>query len=143
MDPISTTIIAAALPVVTDLLKSAGGAVARRFVGLSVDDQIKLGQADVARLQAVAALDQPGGTPSQWVVDLRASFRYLAAAALIVVGLAIVLVGAWQKDRDTLELGVGVATFPFGFIFGERFVLKLRAAAAGTGSRAPAPTPGA
>lgn len=129
MDPITTTIIAAGLPVVTELLKSIGGAVGRRFAGLSVDDQIKLQQADVARLQALAALDAPGGTPSPWVVDLRAAFRYVAAAVLIAVGCVVVLYGMANSAPEIVDLGAQIAGFPFGFVFGERMVLTLKAGA--------------
>lgn len=126
MDPITTTIIAAGLPVVTELLKGFGGALSRKFVGLSVDDQIKLQNADVERLKALAALDTPGGTPTQWVIDLRAAFRYVAAMVLIALGGGIVLAGTSSGDQSLVEIGVQVAGFPFGFIFGERLVLALR-----------------
>lgn len=126
MDPITTTVIAAAIPIVTDLVKSVGGAFARRVGGVSVDDQIRLETAMVERLKALAGLDQPGGTPSQWVVDLRASFRYVSAAVLILLGGALMLVGLSSDQPHAVELGSQIATFPFGFIFGERLVIALR-----------------
>lgn len=126
MDPITTTVIAAALPILTDLVKTLGGGIARRLGGLSVDDQLKLENAMIERLKALASLDQPGGTPSQWVVDLRAAFRYVAAATLILIGGALLLVGLVQQNREAIEFGAQIATFPFGFIFGERLVLALR-----------------
>ncbi|MFN8760262.1 MAG: hypothetical protein ACK5XA_15815 [Tagaea sp.] len=126
MDPITSTIVAASIPILTELFKTVGGGLARRLGGMSVDDMIKLEQAMVERLKALAGLDQPGGTPSQWVVDLRASFRYVAAAALILLGSAVLLYGMALGDVNARDLGAQIATFPFGFIFGERLVLALR-----------------
>lgn len=148
MDPITSTLLAAGLPVVTELLKSTGSAIGRRFFGMSVDDQIKLMAAEVERLKALAGLDAPTGTPTQWVVDLRASFRYIAAGLLVVVGSAVVVWGAVEKSSDLVDLGAQLAGFPFGFIFGERMILSLRSRTAtptapgGTGGPS-APIPGA
>lgn len=129
MDPITTTILAAGVPVLTELVKSIGGAVGRRFAGLSVDDQIKLQQAEVGRLQALAQLDAPAGVPSPWVVDLRASFRYVSAAVLIGVGCAVVLYGVVNAQAGVVDIGAQIAGFPFGFVFGERMILTLKAGA--------------
>lgn len=126
MDPITTTVIAAAIPIVTDLVKNLGGGLARRIGGVSVDDQIRLETAMVERLKALAGLDQPGGTPSQWVVDLRASFRYVSAGVLIALGGTLMLMGLTSGEQHAVELGSQIATFPFGFIFGERLVIALR-----------------
>jgi len=126
MDPITTTIIAAAIPILTDVVKTIAGGISRRVGGLSVDDQVKLETAMIERLKALAGLDQPGGTPSQWVVNLRASFRYVAAGALIALGSALSIAGMVMSDERALDLGVQIATFPFGFLFGERMVLALR-----------------
>lgn len=127
MDPITTTILAAGVPVLTEIVKSVGGALGRRFAGLSVDDQIKLQQAEVARLQALAALDAPAGTPSAWVIDLRAAFRYVSAGVLIAVGSATVLYGVASGQTAIVDIGAQIAGFPFAFIFGERMVLTLKA----------------
>lgn len=117
-------LLAAVVPAAVDLLKNVFGAVTTRFVGLSIDDQIRLEEAAVKRLQALAALDQPGGVPSQWVVNLRASFRYIAAAVLILGGLGIVWYGFGVTDEvakaSVIAFGMETAGAPFGFIFGER-----------------------
>lgn len=132
-----TTILAALLPAGVDILKDSAAAISRRIVGLSVDDEIKLKDADVARLTALAALDNPYGTPSQWIVDLRASFRYIAAAVLILAGIIIMGVGADQYLNPTemvnadlawaiILLGAETAGAPFSFIFGERMWTGLK-----------------
>jgi hypothetical protein len=110
-------------PAAIDLVKSTAGALSRKWAGLSVDDQIKLQNADVLRLEALAKLDNPAGTPSQWVVDLRASFRYISAGVAILCG--VVLVGG-VPDEAIREIGAQLISMPFGFIFGERLYLGLK-----------------
>lgn len=114
------------VPIILDLFKSAGPAISRKFAGLSVDDQIKLESAQVQKLEALAKLDNPNGTPSQWVIDLRASFRYIAAAAIILVGGIIAALGISKGDPATIGAGLELAGIPFGFIFGERLVLSYK-----------------
>ena len=117
------------LPILLDLIKSAAPAVTRKFIGVSVDDQIKLDQAGVERIKALAKLDNPYGTPSQWVVDLRGAFRYVAAIALIGGGLALAGYGAVNADTEAVTAGLDLAASPFGFIFGERLVLSYKGGA--------------
>ena len=107
-------------PAVIDLVKGAAGAASRKWIGLSVDDQIKIQNADVEKLKALAALDNPVGVPSQWVVDLRSSFRYLAAGASIIGGI-----GMFIMIPAMAEIAGQLITMPFGFIFGERMYLSI------------------
>src|SRR3990167_2476034 len=117
------------LPILLDLIKSAAPAVTRKFIGVSVEDQIRLDQAGVERIKALAELDNPYGTPSQWVVNLRGSFRYVAAIALIGGGLALAGYGAVNSDTEAVTAGLDLAASPFGFIFGERLVLSYKGSA--------------
>lgn len=120
-------IASAVLPAALDMIKGIGGAVSRRFFGLSIDDQIKLSNVDIERLKAVAQLDSPAGTPSQWVVDLRASFRYIAAGVVILIGSFLAYLGFQGKDHELMAAGLELAGMPFGFIFGERMWQGLKA----------------
>lgn len=119
-------ITSVAIPVLVDFLKGAAPALSRKVLGVSVDEQIKIEKSNVERLTALAQLDNPHGNPSQWVVDLRASFRYIAAAFLIFGGLAVVAYGAMQTDFSAMAIGIEMAGSPFGFIFGERLVLSYK-----------------
>lgn len=122
-----TLLSSIAVPIFTDFIKTAAPSISRKMFGVSVDEQIKINEADVERLKALATLDTPGGTPSQWVVDLRASFRYIAAAALILSGVGIGVLGIYTKSAEILAVGIDLASSPFGFIFGERLVLSYKA----------------
>lgn len=115
-----------AVPILVDFLKTSAPTVTRKLFGVSVDEQIKIENATISRLEALAKLDAPSGTPSQWVIDLRASFRYLAAAGLILGGLVVVYMGVVAAAPEILGVGIEMATSPFGFIFGERLVLSYK-----------------
>lgn len=116
------------VPIIADWVKSAAPAVTRKVFGESVDDQVKLEQTAIERLKALSTLDNPYGTPSQWVVDLRGAFRYVSAAALILGGLGLAAYGASFDVTDPflIAAGLDLAASPFGFIFGERLVLTFK-----------------
>lgn len=122
----SAFLFATVVPILTDFFKSAAPALSRKFFGESVDDTVKLGQLDIQRTQALAALDNPYGTPSQWVIDLRGSFRYIASAMLTIGGLALAAYGAYKTNPIIFTAGIDVALSPSGFILGERMVLTFK-----------------
>lgn len=113
------SIIGALLPVVVE----SGKQLVTKWVGgvrpTTIDEQIKLDQSEVARLEALAKLDTPVGTPSQWVIDLRASARYLGALAVIGVGISTLYVPVQEPIR---ALALEAANIAFGFLFGSRIV---------------------
>jgi len=121
-----TLIASVVLPAIIDLFKGGVQAASRKWIGLSVDEQIKLQQADIDKLTALAKLDNPAGTPSQWVVDLRASFRYVCAVLVILVGCGALYAGGQAQSQELLAMGFELIGMPFGFIFGERLYLGLK-----------------
>lgn len=128
---LETLLASTALPIVVDFVKGIGAAASRKWLGLSVDDEIKLNASRVENLKALAELDKPYGAPSQWVVDVRGSFRYIAAAILVLGGALLGFYGAVEGVTDLVATGVELASLPFGFIFGERLVLSFKQAAKG------------
>ena len=118
---IETALVSALAPAGIELLKSLFGGLGRKWAGLSVDDEIKLMDANTNRLKGLAELDNPHGTPSQWVVDLRASFRYIACGIFVVGGLSTVYFAP-----AFASIGVEAAVAASSFIFGERMVLSLK-----------------
>lgn len=116
------TIIAALVPVGIEGVKQA----ASRFFGgvhaTSVDEQIKLDANEIEKIKALAELDKPIGQPSQWVVDLRASARYVGALTVIAVGVG----GLFFPLAATVQaLALEAANIAFGFLFGSRIVSNL------------------
>ncbi|NDF50797.1 MAG: hypothetical protein EB116_12085 [Betaproteobacteria bacterium] len=112
------TIAAAFVPVASEALKQLIGRVVGGVRPTTVNEQIMLMKAENDRLQAIAALDAPGGTPSQWVIDLRASARYLGALSVIAVGIGSLYVDALAEPIRITALEA--ANIAFGFLFGSR-----------------------
>jgi hypothetical protein len=112
---LESLILPAILPAAIDALKTLFGGISRKIGGLSADDQIKLDNSNIEKLKALASLDTVVGVPSQWVVDTRASFRYVGAALSILSGLALIF-----YKPEFVEVGYNLIAAPYGFIFGER-----------------------
>ncbi len=118
------TILAALVPVGVEGVKQ----VINKFTGgvqpVSVDEQIKLQDADIRRLEALAKLDDPHGTPSQWVVDLRASSRYLGALGVIAAGVFTLYIP--NMPQEIVAIAMEGASVCFGFLFGQRIVVNFK-----------------
>jgi hypothetical protein len=86
----------------------------------TIAEQIQLDQNEIERIKAVAALDTPIGTPSQWVIDLRASSRYIGALSVIAAGLTSLYVPVTPAIQ---ALALEAANIAFGFLFGSRIIV--------------------
>lgn len=86
----------------------------------TIEEQIKLDNLEIERMKALAVLDNPGGTPSQWVIDLRASSRYIGALVTIAVGLSTLFMPTVTVEIQ--RIGLEAANIAFGFLFGSRIV---------------------
>ena len=117
------TILAALVPVGVEGIKQ----VISKFTGgvrpASVEEQIKLNDSEVGKLNAIAAMDNPFGTPSQWVVDLRAASRYIGALLVIAVGITSIYL---PIDDYTKGIALEAANIAFGFLFGSRIMANLK-----------------
>jgi hypothetical protein len=113
------TIVGALVPIGVEGIKQAIGKWAGSVKAVTVDEQIKLDEAEIRRLEAIAKLDTPIGQPSQWVVDLRASARYLGALLVISVGVSTLYI---SMDATIQSLALQAANIAFGFLFGSRIV---------------------
>jgi hypothetical protein len=115
---IAETLIGALVPVAAESIKQL---IVRWTGGVrpaTVDETIRLMKAEADRLTALAALDQPGGTPSQWVIDLRASARYIGALSVIAVGIGSLYVS--ELPELVRVTALEAANIAFGFLFGSR-----------------------
>jgi hypothetical protein len=121
-------LLPALLPVAADLLKNIVGRFTGNTKPVNVDEQIKLMSAESEKLKALAELDKPIGTPSQWVVDMRAAFRYVAAGFLVPAPFLLVLVDGTGTTIAPEFIGVAfeLCGSAFSFIFGERMYLGLK-----------------
>lgn len=117
------SLIAALIPVGVEGVKQAINHFSGGVKPTTVDEQIKLDQNEIERIKAVAALDNPGGTPSQWVIDLRASARYIGALAVIAVGIGSLYIGVVPANVQIVALEA--ANIAFGFLFGQRIAISI------------------
>lgn len=124
MSVLLTTLLSALIPVGVEGIKQGINAITGGVKPTTVAEQIQLEEQEIKRLQAVAALDNPGGTPSQWVVDLRASARYIAAFAVIGGGITTAFVP--EVDLAIKALAFEAANIAFGFLFGSRIVTQFK-----------------
>jgi len=117
------TLVGALIPVGIDGIKQ----IFTRFAGgvkpTTIAEQLQLEEADIKRIEALAKLDNPYGTPSQWVVDLRASSRYIGALAVIAIGLSTLYL---TIDPFVQRIGLEAANIAFGFLFGSRIMANLK-----------------
>jgi hypothetical protein len=120
MSMLLTTLLSALLPVGVESIKQVVVSKLGGVKATTVDEQIRLDQNDVEKLKALAALDTPGGTPSQWVVDLRASARYVGALGVISVGVSCIFFPG--IDAAVKIIALDAANIAFGFLFGSRIV---------------------
>ena len=118
MSVLLTTVLSALLPVGVEGIKQFVTTKLGGVKATTVAEQIQIDDSEIRKLQAVASLDNPGGTPRQWVIDLRASSRYLAAWVVILGGTATLFIPS--IDLDVKAIGFEAANIAFGFLFGSR-----------------------
>lgn len=107
-------IIPALLPVATDIIRKAGD---RIITGrkLSIEDEVKLMQAEGEKLKALAELDRTNGETSKWVTDFRASFRYFFCLLItMIVSIAIFSNIAINILNPLLDIFAGVVFYLIG-----------------------------
>lgn len=124
MSMLLTTILSALLPVGVEGIKQVIVTKMSGVKATTVAEQLQMDDQDIKRLQAIAALDTPVGTPSQWVVDLRASARYIMAGVVIVAGVGAMFVPG--IDVKVQVIGLEAANIAFGFLFGQRIVSNFK-----------------
>ena len=123
MPALLALLLPALLPVFSDGIRGVVGMFTKGKGAnpQNVEEAVKLMAAEVEKLKAVAALDQPAANISPWVADLRASFRYIAAGAIVITTLGCVL-----TNNAYTPLMLELAGPVYAFIFGERMYLKLK-----------------
>ena len=124
MSMLLTTLLSALIPASVEGIKQV---ITTKLGGVkptTVAEQLQLDEQEIKRMQVVAAVDNPGGTPSQWVVDLRASSRYIMAGIVILGGIVSLYVPTVPTTVQALALeGANIA---FGFLFGQRIVSNFK-----------------
>lgn len=127
MGALLALILPSLIPAGLDAVKGLFSAAQRKWLGLTVEQEIQFAEADIKRLEALSKLDTVAGEPSQWVVDLRSSFRYISAGVSILAGIGLgyaILFHNVDVDSDTKAFlsatALDLIGIPFSFVFGER-----------------------
>ena len=124
---VASLILPALVPAFSDgvrgiIAKFTGGAGGQPQ---NVEERVKLMEAEAAKLQALAALDGVNGEPSKWIINLRASFRYVIISAIMIFTGIIVftpdIVGA-----SVVAVFLDMTGACMSFVIGERMYLTLR-----------------
>ena len=127
MFSLSSLILPALVPALSDGLRG----IFARFTGgaggmpQNVQERVELMQAEAAKIQALAALDNPTGEPAQWIINLRACYRYVIISAIFIfTGVVIFfpsLVGA-----SVIGVLLDMSGACMSFIIGERMYLSIK-----------------
>ncbi|HEY4707308.1 MAG TPA: hypothetical protein VII64_07595 [Thermodesulfobacteriota bacterium] len=80
-------------------------------------------QAEAEKLKALADLDRPTGNISQWVADLRASFRYVAGGVVILAAVSTLVI---EVTPDVGDLVWQSANSVWAFLFGDRMYTYIK-----------------
>ena len=134
MGALLALILPSLIPAGVDAIKGLFASAQRKWLGLTVEQEIQLEEAAINRLKALAELDNPGTMqPSLWVVNLRLSARYLMAFLSILSGIGLgysVLFHDVTFDPEVkaflMTTSMDLIGIPFSFIFGERLWAGLK-----------------
>ena len=92
----------------------------------NVAERIQLMEAEAQKIQALAALDNVStGNPSQWIVDLRACYRYVIISAIILFTGVVVFVPD-VVGASVVAVFLDMTGACMSFIIGERCYLNLK-----------------
>ena len=91
----------------------------------NVEERIQLMQAEAQKLQALAQLDNPEGTPSQWIIDLRACYRYVIISAILIF-TGVVVFNPTIVGTAVVSVFLDMTGACMSFIIGERMYLSIK-----------------
>ena len=127
MFSLSSLILPALVPAISDGLRG----IFARFTGgaggmpQNVQERVELMQAEAQKLQAIAALDNPEGTPSQWIIDLRACYRYIIITAILIF-TGVVVFNSDVVGTTVVSVFLDMTGACMSFIIGERMYLSIK-----------------
>jgi len=126
MIDILSVVLSALLPAGIDVVKT----LLARITGIpkyepkTVEEKIKLMEAETERLKVVAELDKPAGEISKWVANLRSANRYILGNLIIVITFIYLLLPGHNVEIASFLLNLTAVVF--AFFFGDRVYMHLR-----------------
>jgi len=126
-----TSLLSLILPALVPAFADGARGLIAKFTGgaggqpQNIKERIELMQAESAKLQALAALDTPTGEPSKWIINLRASFRYIIISAIMIF-TAIVVFNSDVVGATVVAVFLDMTGACMSFVIGERMYLTLK-----------------
>jgi hypothetical protein len=126
-----TSLLSLILPALVPAFADGARGLIAKFTGgaggqpQNIKERIELMQAESAKLQALAALDSPTGEPSKWIINLRASFRYIIISSIMIF-TAIVVFNPDVVGATVVAVFLDMTGACMSFVIGERMYLTLK-----------------
>ena len=126
MGSLFNLILPALVPAFTDgvrglFAKFTGGAGGQPQ---NMQERISLIQTETEKLKALADLDTPNGEPSKWIIDLRASYRYVIITFILLATIAVVY--SPNVPVSIVAVFLDMTGACMSFIIGERMYLSIK-----------------
>jgi hypothetical protein len=127
MTSLLSLILPALVPAVADgarglIAKFTGGAGGQPQ---NIKERIELMKAESEKLQALAALDTPTGEPSKWIINLRASFRYVIISSIMIF-TGIIVFNSDIVGTTVVAIFLDMTGACMSFVIGERMYLAIK-----------------
>jgi len=125
------SIVSLILPALVPAFADGARGLIAKFTGgaggqpQNITERIELMKAEAEKLQALAALDSPTGEPSKWIVDLRASFRYVIISSIMIF-TAVVVFNPDIVGATVVAVCLDMTGACMSFVIGERMYLSLK-----------------
>ena len=125
------SIVSLILPALVPAFADGARGLIAKFTGgaggqpQNITERIELMKAEAEKLQALAALDSPTGEPSKWIIDLRASFRYIIISAIMIF-TAVVVFNPDIVGATVVAVCLDMTGACMSFVIGERMYLSLK-----------------
>lgn len=126
-----TSLLSLILPALVPAFADGARSLIAKFTGgaggqpQNMKERIELMKAESEKLQALAALDTPTGEPSKWIINLRASFRYVIISSIMIF-TAIVVFNADVVGTTVVAVFLDMTGACMSFVIGERMYLTLK-----------------
>jgi len=125
------SIVSLILPALVPAFADGARGLIAKFTGgaggqpQNITERIELMKAEAEKLQALAALDSPTGEPSKWIIDLRASFRYVIISSIMIF-TAVVVFNPDVVGATVVAVCLDMTGACMSFVIGERMYLSLK-----------------
>ncbi len=126
-----TSLLSLILPALVPAFADGARGLIAKFTGgaggqpQNIKERIELMKAESEKLQALAALDTPTGEPSKWIINLRASFRYIIISSIMIF-TAIIVFNPDIVGATVVAVFLDMTGACMSFVIGERMYLAIK-----------------